>query len=157
MVEKDFTVEKQSTFTLLNFLQKEDAHILAIFARPGKPLAFGLIGCVPVFGLPGNPVSSMVTFEEFVRPAILKMSGARGPERYPWCAILKEDICKRKGIREYIRVAIEERNGNYYARRAGPQGSGMLKSMVLADGLLAVPEDKEVLKKGETVYISPLR
>ena len=129
--------------------------------KPGKPLAFGLMpgtktnfGArrrIPVFGLPGNPVSSMVSFEQFVRPALLKMSGAKDISRFHLPAIAKDDFEKKKGLRYFLRVILENKGGTLYASLTGPQGSGILKSMVLANGIMELPEDMEFLKRGQEV------
>lgn len=125
--------------------------------RPGKPLAFGLIQGIPVFGLPGNPVSSTITFEEFVRPAILRMQQAKNLFRPQVLAILTKGLRKKKGFRYFVRAKIENKNGVFYASATGPQGSGIISSLVLADGIIVIPEDIAVLKKGQAVYVQLLR
>lgn len=124
--------------------------------RPGKPLVFGYIKGIPVFGLPGNPVSSMVVFEEFVRPAILKMCGAKELFRPVAAAILRQSFKKKKGLKYFVRVRIENKNNKFYASFTGPQGSGILKSMVLADAIMVVPEEISELKKGDRVCVQLL-
>lgn len=124
--------------------------------KPGKPLAFGMIGKIPVFGLPGNPVSSMITFEQFVRPAILKMAGARELFRFHLSAITKNDFLKKKGLRYFLRVVLENQNEILYASLTGPQGSGILKSMVLANGIMELPEELENLRQGDTAQVTYL-
>lgn len=109
--------------------------------RPGKPLAFGHVSGVPVIGLPGNPVSAMVAFEIFVRPAILKMLGAVRLERPCVEATLADEIPEKDDRRHYVRVRLEMKRGQYYAYLTGEQDSGMLSSMVHADGLAVIPED----------------
>lgn len=124
--------------------------------RPGKPLVFGLIKGIPVFGLPGNPVSSMVAFEQFTRPAILKMAGAKDIFRFHLPAIAKEDFRKKKGLRYFLRTALENKNGTLYAYLTGPQGSGILKSMVLANGIMELPEDMTEVRAGQKVQVTYL-
>ena len=124
--------------------------------KPGKPLAFGMIKKMPVFGLPGNPVSSMITFEQFVRPALLKMSGARDLFRFHLPAIVKNDFQKKKGLRYFLRVVLENKNGSLYASLTGPQGSGILRSMVLADGIMELPEETEKVRAGESAQVTYL-
>lgn len=124
--------------------------------RPGKPLAFGSMGGVPVFGLPGNPVSSMVAFEQFVRPSILKMSGHKNVFRKTVRAILEEDITKKRGTRHFIRARVRYENGKYTAMTTGEQGSGILKSMVRANGLIILPENATAVKKGDEVTVQLL-
>jgi molybdopterin molybdotransferase len=121
--------------------------------RPGKPLAFGSMNGIPVFGLPGNPVSSMVSFEQFVRPSILKMMGHKNLFRRIVRATLKDDITKKKGTRHFIRARVNYENGKYFATTTGEQGSGILKSMVMANGLIILPEYAASVKKGEEVSI----
>jgi len=121
--------------------------------RPGRPLAFGVIGGVPVFGLPGNPVSVMVSFEEFVRPAILKMSGFKNLFRPSVKAVLKEGLQKKAGFRHFLRAVVELKEGKYYVVTTGEQGSGILKSMVMANGLIVLPEDVTSLMAGDEVAV----
>jgi molybdopterin molybdotransferase len=121
--------------------------------RPGKPLAFGAMDGVPLFGLPGNPVSSMVSFEQFVRPSILKMMGHRNLFRRTIRALLTESIEKKKGIRHFIRARVTIEDGRYQAVSTGKQGSGILKSMVQANGLIVLPEDAASVKVGATVTV----
>ncbi|MBL7081878.1 MAG: molybdopterin molybdotransferase MoeA [Candidatus Omnitrophica bacterium] len=130
--------------------------IWRVAIRPGKPLVFGYIKGIPVFGLPGNPVSSMVVFEEFVRPAILKMSGAGTLFRPVATAIFAQSFKKTKGLKYFVRVRIENKNNKFYAYLTGPQGSGILKSLVLADAIMVVPEEISELKKGQRVCIQLL-
>jgi molybdopterin molybdotransferase len=121
--------------------------------RPGKPLAFGSLEGIPIFGLPGNPVSSMVSFEQFVRPSILKMMGHRNLFRKTIRALLKESIDKKKGVRHFIRAHIIFEDGRYRAVSTGEQGSGILKSMVQANGLIVLPEDAASAKAGDMVTV----
>ncbi len=121
--------------------------------RPGKPLAFGAMNGIPLFGLPGNPVSSMVSFEQFVRPSILKMMGHGNLFRKTIRALLKEPIDKKKGTRHFIRARVTFDDGQYWAVSTGEQGSGILKSMVQANGLIVLPEDTASVKAGETVTV----
>ena len=124
--------------------------------RPGKPLAFGLMKRIPVFGLPGNPVSSMVAFEQFTRPAILKMAGADEIFRFHLPAIIQEGFAKKKGLRYFLRVVLENKNGALYASLTGPQGSGILKSCVLANGIMELPEDVAKVRSGDKVKVTYL-
>ncbi len=124
--------------------------------RPGKPLAYGTIGNIPVFGLPGNPVSSMISFEQFIRPALLKMMGHKNLFRRTVTAVLKEDVEKRKGLTHFIRTAVTFADGRYAATTTGEQGSGILKSMVRANGLIVLPEDMELIKAGTEVTVQLL-
>jgi molybdopterin molybdotransferase len=125
--------------------------------RPGKPTVFGMLGGKPVFGLPGNPVSSMVIFEELVRPALLKMMGRRRIFRPVVEAVLEEDI-KKKPERDHLVRAIARREGSeYYVSTTGPQGSGILVSMDYANAIIMFPRGEALLKKGERVKVELIR
>ena len=124
--------------------------------KPGKPLAFGRIGGVPLLGLPGNPVSAMVSFELFARPAILKMLGKTELDKPTVEAILEDGIERKDNRRHFLRVSVERREGRYYARLTGEQGSGILSSMVKAQGLAIIPEDWECVEPGQRVRVMML-
>ncbi len=124
--------------------------------KPGMPLAFGRIQGKPVFGLPGNPVSSMVSFEQFVRPSLLKMMGHRQIFRPVIEALLKEDIHKEPGRRHFVRASLTFRGDQYFVTATGAQGSGILRSMMKANGLIIIPEDQEVVRAGEKVKVQLL-
>lgn len=117
--------------------------------RPGQPQAFGTISGKPVFGLPGNPVSSMVSFELFVRPSILKMSGHRQFFRPILRVFLEEEIRKKVGLTYFIRCRFTRKDGRYWAITTGDQGSGILSSMVKAQGLLILPEAVSLARPGQ--------
>jgi len=121
--------------------------------RPGKPLAFGRIGDVPLIGLPGNPVSAMVSFELFARPAILQMLGREDLTKPTVQATLAEDVKTRAGFRHFLRVVLEKEDGRYLAHLTGGQGSGILLSMVRAHGLAVIPEAEAGLRAGSTVQV----
>jgi molybdopterin molybdotransferase len=121
--------------------------------KPGKPLAFGRIGDVPVLGLPGNPVSVMVSFETFARPAILKMLGVSDWQRPTVEATLVDGIEHKDERRHYLRVRLEWRAGEYCAHLTGGQGSGILNSMVKANGLAIIPEDWDHAPAGARVQV----
>ncbi len=133
--------------------------------KPGKPLAFGtirgsskagIVRNIPHLGLPGNPVSSMVTFELFVRPAILKMMGKKNLAKPTVDAVLENPIVNSDGRRILARAVVKEHDGKYFARLTGPQGSGILTSMSLANGLVIIPEDKEEVAAGDVVQVMML-
>ena len=124
--------------------------------KPGKPLAFGHIAGVPLLGLPGNPVSAMVSFELFARPAILKMQGKTRLAKPVVEAVLLDGIEDKDDRRHFLRVMVEERDGQYYARLTGDQGSGILSSMVRAQGLAIIPEERRSLRPGERVQVMML-
>jgi molybdopterin molybdotransferase len=124
--------------------------------RPGRPLAFGRLEGKPLFGLPGNPVSSMVSFVQFIRPAILKMRGYRNIFRRAVRAEITEGYKKKQGLMYFLRARVEFRDGNYVAALTGEQGSGILKSMVLANGLIVLPENVTEVKPGDLVNVQLL-
>lgn len=118
--------------------------------KPGKPQAYGISDGKPIFGLPGNPVSSLVVFELFVRPALLKMAGRKELLRPTFKAVLSENVANRDGRVNYMRAILKESHGEYTAETTGPQGSGILHSLVLANGLITIPAGV-TLGAGETV------
>lgn len=124
--------------------------------KPGKPVVFGALRGKWVFGLPGNPVSSMVSFEQFVRPSLLRMMGHRRIFRPVIEAFLKEDLHKKSGMRYFLRGEVSMERDFYHVTTTGPQGSGILKSMVKANGLIILPEDREIVRAGEKVKVQLL-
>ena len=132
--------------------------------KPGKPLAFGIIKKteggrekkLPHLGLPGNPVSSMITFEQFARPAILKMMGKKILVKPAIRAIIEDDVVDTDGRRLFARVSVTRRGGQYYASPTGPQGSGILTSMAKANGLAVIPENSKGVKAGDMVEVQML-
>jgi molybdopterin molybdotransferase len=132
-----------------------EMHFWQVCMKPGKPLAFGQIQGVPLLGLPGNPVSAMVSFEQFARPAILKMLGKRRLRKPTVEAVLEEDV-KSSGRRNFKRTVITKRDGEYYVSVTGPQGSGVLTSMVKANGLAIIPEGIRQMKAGERIMVQML-
>ena len=121
--------------------------------QPGRPLAFGRIGSAHFFGLPGNPVASMLAFMLFVRPAIHKLAGRRRlfPDTAEATAI--EAIGKKKGRREFKRGIVQWKNGRWEARTTGPQGSGILSSMAAGNCLIVLDEERGDVVVGETVLV----
>lgn len=130
-----------------------DFKFTKIAVKPGKPTVFGLHGKKPIFGLPGNPVSSMVIFEEFVRPALLKMMGKKKLFRPVVDAILDEDIRKKPDRMHLIRAIARRKGGNYHVSTTGPQGSGILVSMDLANAIILFPRGMKQMKKGERAKV----
>ena len=133
--------------------------------KPARPLAFGLLKTrdtsgrmrqVPHLGLPGNPVSSMIAFEQFGRPALLKMQGKKDLAKPTVDAVMEDSIVNTDARRIFARAVVTKRDGKYYARTTGPQGSGILTSMSLANGLAIVPEDVESVDKGDVVKVQML-
>jgi molybdopterin molybdotransferase len=123
--------------------------------RPGKPLAFGQYSGVPFFGLPGNPVSAILTFEQFVRPAILKMSG-RTNWRKPMVEVeLAEDVTS-DGRETYARAWVTREDKRYVARLSGGQASNVLSALVAANALVIVPDGQMQVKAGTRVMAQML-
>jgi molybdopterin molybdotransferase len=136
-------------------------HFWQVKMKPGKPLAFGVLRGkddrqVPLLGLPGNPVSAMISFEIFARPAILTMLGKSHFARPAVRAELKERVENTAQRRNFIRVRVEKQDGHYVARTTGEQGSGILTSVSRANGLLVIPEDVTQVRAGEMVDIQML-
>jgi molybdopterin molybdotransferase len=132
---------------------------LTVAMRPGSPVTFGTVGRVPVFSLPGNPVASMVTFELFVRPALLKIQGHTQLFRTLSQAALEDEVSKRQGVRTFLRGVLQPSKRPEdlpTVTTTGPQGSGILRSMSLANCLIDIPEEVEHLQPGDTVRILPL-
>jgi molybdopterin molybdotransferase len=142
--------------------------------RPGAPIGFGVLGGgdsvargtperdslsrgTPWIGLPGNPVSAMVTFELFARPAVRRMLGHERLFARPLPVTLEEPVTTGVRLTHFLRAVVTPRNGGgHSARLTGPQGSGVLTSMALANALLVVPEDRSRVEAGETLSALPL-
>jgi molybdopterin molybdotransferase len=149
-----------------NVLAKEgEIGFWTVRMKPGKPLAFGTIRGrdsagkareIPHLGLPGNPVSSMVTFEIYVRPSIFKMMGKTRINKPVIDAVMEDTAKNTDGRRFYTRAIITRRDGKYFAHLTGDQGSGILTSMSLANGLAIVPEDIKKIGPGEPIKVMML-
>ena len=124
--------------------------------RPGKPIVFGRWGTMLVFGLPGNPVSASVTFLQFVRPALHKMSGRRAAPVLRFPALMEEEITKHDGKRYFVRGVARQVGGKFHVRTTGSQNSGMMSSMVKANCLIVVPEVITSIRPGDEVEIEML-
>ena len=123
--------------------------------QPGRPLAVGRIGAAHFFGLPGNPVASMLTFHLFVRPALWKLAGRR--ELFPprFHAIAMEPLSKKTGRREFKRGVLSYTGERWEVRTTGPQGSGILTSMTLANCFIVIEEGRGDVTTGESVVVEP--
>jgi len=130
--------------------QEGDVRFWRVRMRPGKPLAFGTYSGIPYLGLPGNPVSAMVSFERFARAAILKMAGHTKLERPQIPVSLQESITS-DGRESYLRAVVIRRDSGYVATTTGGQGSHMMTSLVKANALLIVPEGVQQVPAGETL------
>ena len=146
-------------------MEEGDIDFWTVRMRPAKPLAFGALRAraadgserrVPHLGLPGNPVSALVAFEQFARPAILKALGKTRFDKPTVQAILDEPIYNTDERRVYARAVVTRRGGEYHARLTGNQSSGVLTSMARANGLAICPEDIPVKHAGEVVTVQML-
>lgn len=132
-----------------------DIDFWRINMRPGKPLAYGALRGIPFFGLPGNPVSTMVTFEVLVRPALAKLAG-RALHRKTATATVADDM-RADGRRSYDRVRLSRGSNGIVAHSTGSQSSGALMSMLLADGLVVIPEGQRFVPAGSELPVLLLR
>jgi len=119
--------------------------------RPGSPLGFAHVGGKPWIGLPGNPVSTMVCFELFVRPALRKMQGHRELHRRTVRVVMEEQAKTPGRLTHFLRGVVRETANGMVARLTGPQGSGILTSMAKANALLVIPEGRDAVLPGENV------
>lgn len=133
--------------------QLGDVHFNRVGMQPGMPQAFGFLGTVPCFGLPGNPVSAYVSFEVFVRPALRRMQGRTDLNRPRVTAVLEDEIVSPADKVSFLRVKLRREEGTWHAALTGNQGSGLLRSVVEADGLAEVPTGRTSLFPGERVVV----
>lgn len=124
--------------------------------KPGSPTCFGVRGSTKVFSLPGNPVASLIAFEEFVKPALLKMMGHQRVLSAFLPATLASDVRKSSGHAKLLRVKVEQREGRLWAWSAGKQDTGMQKTLLRADALALLPEDRVSFSAGESVSVQLL-
>jgi molybdopterin molybdotransferase len=128
-----------------------DLQLWRIRMRPGAPLGFGMLGQMPWLGLPGNPVSAMVTFELFGRPFIRRMLGAASIFRRAIDVRVREEIALGAPLTHFLRGIVEWDESGAWARLTGPQGSGLLTSMARANALLVIPPERALVRAGGTV------
>ena len=122
--------------------------------KPGHPTAFGMYGNTPVFSLPGNPVSTMLTFEEFVRPALLKMMGHHRVLKPLYKAILTEPIKKKPGRLQILRVAVKiNQDGDMLVSSAGNQNTGILRTLIDAQGIVLLSAERDFFAAGEKIDV----
>lgn len=124
-----------------------------VAVKPGKPLAYGHIDGKPLFGLPGNPVSSMVTFDLFVRPALLRLAGMTNVGRMTVSGRISQDVRHSNGRRTFVRAATEWKDGAFTATPTGNQGSGRLSSMLGANSYVVIGESDGDVAAGDGVDI----
>lgn len=139
-------------FDLVKDIMQEqgEMHFWRINMRPGKPVAFGHVGGVPLLGLPGNPVSTAITFELFGRPILRKMLGHSSLLRPQVDVMMEDGIAERVQRRHYVRAHVVWRDGRYVARTTGNQGSNIMTSLLHANALIVVPEGGVVIQPGDT-------
>jgi molybdopterin molybdotransferase len=124
--------------------------------KPGKPLIAGIVDGVPVFGLPGHPAAITVSFETFIEPLLLRMSGEKTdphvPSRRTVRALFSRNLSSSVGREEHIRVAVERRNGAFWAVPILGK-SGLVRTLVKADGIAIIPMNKSGVYEGEEVEV----
>ncbi|MBB5022680.1 gephyrin-like molybdotransferase Glp [Desulfurispira natronophila] len=131
-----------------------EIHFWKVDIKPGRPTAFGQIRGVPTFCLPGNPVASILTFEAFVRPALRKMTGHQHFFRPVRQGRLEHEVKRKSGRREFMRVLVTENSkGELFVSSAGDQNTGIMSTMVRANGVAILPEDRGNLLAGEYVTL----
>jgi molybdopterin molybdotransferase len=137
--------------------QLGDVRFTKVGMQPGMPQVFGFIDDVPCFGLPGNPVSAYVSFEVFVRPALRRLQSRRDVNRPRVTATLEEPARSPEHKVSFLRVRLSrDQAGAWRARPTGPQGSGILRSVVEADGLAEIPPDRTRVEAGDRVVVHVL-
>lgn len=135
-------------------LQSEGAiDIWQVRMKPGKPLAFGVLNSTPLLGLPGNPVAALVSFEQFGRPALLKMLGRVDIEMPSVTATIACELTNRGGRRHFVRGVLELDGPGFRVRPVGDQGSAVLTSVVRSNCLIVVPETMELVHAGSSVEV----
>lgn len=146
------------TRRVISELAGESAHrFWRVRIRPGAPLGFGVVRGMPWLGLPGNPVSALVTFELFARPAIRRLAGHALPHRRPVPVRVEQPISINAPLTHFLRAIVTGEPGGYVARLTGAQGSGLMSSMARANALLIVPPERQQLASGEVVEALLLR
>ena len=139
--KKDFTLKALKSL-------KADLKFWWVKIKPGRPTAFGMIKNKPIFCVPGTPATSIVVFEKFVKPSILKMMDCK--DRIPSFveARIREQIKVRKGRRYFLRVKLKKVSQGYSAQLSGRQEPVLLNSLIAGQGLLTVLENEQEIKKG---------
>lgn len=125
--------------------------------KPGKPIAFAMKDKTPVFSLPGNPVSAMVTFEMFVRPALLALQGSRSVFRMPVKAKLRQEVSKKPGRAFLLRVCLDSDEQGVWAISPGGQDTGIVSTMVKANGIAVLSAERERYSAGEEIDVLMLK
>ncbi len=146
MGDRDFVCE---------ILQELGAELLfrTVDIKPGRPTAFALHHNGLAFLLPGNPVSAMVTFEEFVRPALLKMQGHQKVIKPFFKVKMAEMVKKKAGRVQFLRVSVSKDSGGLFAKSSGDQNTGILRTSVLSNGIAVLPAEKKLINVGDEVDV----
>jgi molybdopterin molybdotransferase len=146
MGDRDLVCDVLQTLGVENRFWKVDI-------KPGRPTAFGLQNGKPVFSLPGNPVSSMITFDQFVRPALLKMMGHQKVIRPSVRAVMQETVTKKPGRVQFLRVRVADDGQQLLASSSGDQNTGILLTLLRANGIAVLPAELEQVTAGEEVEV----
>ena len=139
------------------FFRRGDIDFYKVAMQPGMPQSFGHIEGKPYFGLPGNPVSVFVSFELFVRPAMLKMMGRTQLDRPEVTAMLASDVSGPKGKMQYARVVVERGDEGWVATPTGGRGSNLISTVARANGLAKIPAGTETAPAGSQVQVMVFR
>lgn len=134
-----------------------EVELWQVAMKPAKPFAFGFLGDTPFFGLPGNPVSALVGFEQFLRPALLTAMGATNVRRPQLPAVAGERLVTDPEKTVFLRVNVSSREGKLVAELAGGQGSHVLSAAAGADGFAVVPVGEGVVERGEPIILEMFR
>lgn len=122
-----------------------------VAVKPGGPIAFGMKGDIPVFSLPGNPVSAQLTFEEFVRPALLRMMGHAAVFRPLFKGLLAEDVYKKEGKANIVRLKVHRDGDVFRLKSAGNQQTGIQRTLLNADAVAVLPAERGDIRQGEAI------
>jgi len=139
------------------FFKRGEIEFYRVAMQPGMPQGFGLIDGVPYFGLPGNPVSTFVSFEVFIRPALLKMMGRKDIFRPEVTAVVENDISGPREKVQFARVRVWRERGEWRAASTGPPASNLLGTVVKANGLAIVPAGTDIAAAGSRVRVMLFR
>jgi molybdopterin molybdotransferase len=139
------------------FFRRGDVAFYRVAMQPGMPQAFGVVEDTPYFGLPGNPVSVFVSYELFIRPAVLKMMGRRDILRPEVVALLDQDLPRRRDRLQFARVRVRRDQGRWHAVTTGESGSNLLSTVSRANGLALIPAGADVARAGSEVKVMLFR
>jgi molybdopterin molybdotransferase len=139
------------------FFRRGDVEFFRVAMQPGMPQGFGIVEGKPFFGLPGNPVSVFVSFEMFVRPAILKMMGRGNVARPEIMATLTDDVRGPRGKTQFARVHIRRDLDGWKATPTGGRGSNLISTVARANGLAIIPQGTEIAPAGTEVRVMLFR